>query len=90
MQLGQKQANALSVMLELQADCFAGVWGSFAARRGLLERGDVEEGLNAAAAILTGEGAEDWESGIEAAKVSIDSGASRDRLESLIKVSHDS
>jgi hypothetical protein len=43
--------NELSVMMELQADCFAGVWGYSAAQREMLERGDVEEGLNAAAAI---------------------------------------
>jgi predicted metalloprotease len=43
--------NALSVRLELQADCFAGVWGHFAARRNLLDPGDVEEGLRAAAAV---------------------------------------
>jgi hypothetical protein len=45
------QANELSVLMELQADCLAGVWGNSAARRGLLEAGDLEEGLNAAAAI---------------------------------------
>jgi predicted metalloprotease len=44
-------ANALSVRMELQADCFAGVWGHSTARRDILESGDVEEGLNAAAAI---------------------------------------
>ena len=44
------EANALSVRQELQADCFAGVWGNRAASR-LLEPGDVEEGLRAAAAI---------------------------------------
>jgi hypothetical protein len=44
-------ANALSVRMELQADCFAGVWGHHAARRDVLEPGDVEEGLRAAAAI---------------------------------------
>lgn len=43
--------NQLSVMMELQADCFAGVWGNSTQRREMLERGDVEEGLNAAAAI---------------------------------------
>jgi len=48
----REQANALSVQLELQADCFAGVWGKLANReRDWLEAGDVEEGLAAAAAI---------------------------------------
>ena len=45
----QEQANDLSVRLELQADCFAGVYGNFS--REYLEPGDVEEGLRAAAAI---------------------------------------
>jgi len=44
-------ANQLSVRLELQADCLAGVWGHSTAQRNLLEAGDIEEGLNAAAAI---------------------------------------
>ncbi|HEX5069179.1 MAG TPA: neutral zinc metallopeptidase [Vicinamibacterales bacterium] len=44
-------ANAVSVRQELQADCLAGVWGHYAAQRGRLETGDLEEGLNAAAAI---------------------------------------
>ncbi len=46
-----ERANQISVALELQADCFAGVWGHHAARRDVLEPGDVEEGLRAAAAI---------------------------------------
>lgn len=45
------QANALSVRLELQADCFAGVWGHSMNARGKLEPGDMEEGMTAAAAI---------------------------------------
>ncbi len=46
-----RNENAYSVAMELQADCFAGVWGHETAQRGILERGDAEEGLNAAAAI---------------------------------------
>ena len=43
--------NAKSVQLELQADCFAGVWGNMAAQKNQLDQGDVEEGLNAASRI---------------------------------------
>jgi uncharacterized protein len=51
-QVGETEANALSVMMELQADCFAGIWAHHAHEaRQILEEGDVEEALNAAAAI---------------------------------------
>ncbi len=43
--------NDLSVRLELQADCLAGVWGQSTAQRDILESGDVDEGLQAAAAV---------------------------------------
>lgn len=46
-----EQANALSVRLELQADCYAGVWGHAAAARNVLEPGDADEALGAAASI---------------------------------------
>ena len=49
---GEREANSLSVRLELQADCLAGVWAKNAdAARGILEAGDVEEALRAATAI---------------------------------------
>ena len=48
----EREMNALSVRLELQADCFAGVWANLSQRsKGWLEQGDVEEALNAAAQI---------------------------------------
>ena len=50
--MSQAEANALSVRLELQADCLAGVWANRAHKaRNILESGDVEEALNAASAI---------------------------------------
>jgi predicted metalloprotease len=51
-QVGESEANALAVMMELQADCLAGIWAHHTERaEQILERGDIEEGLNAAAAI---------------------------------------
>jgi predicted metalloprotease len=44
-------ANELSVAMELQADCFAGIWGHSTQQRQILEEGDVEEALGAAAAV---------------------------------------
>lgn len=50
--VSEKEANKLSVMLELQADCLSGVWAHHADKaRKILEQGDVEEALNAASAI---------------------------------------
>lgn len=50
--VSEAEANAISVRVELQADCFAGIWAHNANQsRQILEAGDVEEGLNAAAAI---------------------------------------
>ena len=47
----KKEANALQVKMELQADCFAGVWGHLMKKRGILEAGDLEEALKTATAI---------------------------------------
>jgi uncharacterized protein len=49
--VSDRERNALSVRMELQADCFAGVWGYHAKQRNLIEPGDFEAGLRAAAAI---------------------------------------
>ncbi len=46
-----REINPLSVKLELQADCFAGIWAHSTQQRGLLEKGDVESALGAAAAV---------------------------------------
>jgi uncharacterized protein len=51
-QVGETEANSLSVMMELQADCLAGIWAHHTERAAqILEQGDVQEGLDAAAAI---------------------------------------
>jgi len=47
----EKQVNQLSVKMELQADCFAGVWGHYMQKENILEAGDLQEALNAAEAI---------------------------------------
>jgi predicted metalloprotease len=49
--MSETEANEMSMRVELQADCFAGVWGHFTAQKGILEKGDAEEALNAAAQI---------------------------------------
>jgi len=46
-----KMANAISVRVELQADCYAGVWANSTEQRDLLQQGDVESAMNAAAAV---------------------------------------
>ncbi|MEH3125098.1 neutral zinc metallopeptidase [Agrobacterium cavarae] len=46
--MSESQANALSVKVELQADCYAGIWGKSTQQKGILEAGDLEEALNAA------------------------------------------
>jgi predicted metalloprotease len=50
-QSSPQSGNRLSVMMELQADCLAGVWAHSTQQRGLLERADVESALGAAAAV---------------------------------------
>jgi uncharacterized protein len=50
-QSSKAEANALSVLLELQADCFAGIWGHHTAQRGLIGERDVEGAMNTAAQI---------------------------------------
>ncbi|KPB01202.1 KPN_02809 family neutral zinc metallopeptidase [Ahrensia marina] len=49
--MSQAESNAMSIRVELQADCFAGIWGYYTEQKGLLSRGDLEEALNAATQI---------------------------------------
>jgi uncharacterized protein len=51
MQSDRRNANEYSVRLELQADCYAGIWAHSTAKRDILDPGDVEEGLRAASAV---------------------------------------
>ncbi len=46
--MSAEEANAWSVRVELQADCYAGVWANYAGQQDLLESGDIEEAINAA------------------------------------------
>jgi predicted metalloprotease len=50
-QVDEVTANKLSVRVELQADCFAGIWAHYTEQKGILEKGDVDEALNAASQI---------------------------------------
>ncbi|CAN7452050.1 zinc metallopeptidase [Rhizobium sp. LjRoot98] len=49
--MSEADSNQMSVRVELQADCFAGIWGKYTEQKGLLEQGDLEEALNAATQI---------------------------------------
>ena len=46
--MSQSDANRMSIRVELQADCFAGVWAHYTAQKGILDKGDLQEALNAA------------------------------------------
>ncbi len=76
----QTDANAIQVLVELQADCYAGVWAHYAEnRRDLLEAGDVEEGLRAASAI--GDDTLQRRAGRPVRKESFTHGSSRERMQ---------
>ena len=49
--MSEADANQMSIRVELQADCFAGVWAHYTAQKGLLDKGDLQEALNAATKI---------------------------------------
>ena len=51
MQSDRRNANEYSVRLELQADCYAGIWGHSTAQRNILEEGDIDEGISAASSV---------------------------------------
>jgi len=76
---GQQEANAIQVKMELQADCFAGVWASVNDQmRNRLQPGDIEEGLNAAAAI--GDDALQRKAGQRVSPETFTHGTSRQRM----------
>jgi predicted metalloprotease len=77
-QMNPGQRNELSVRLELQADCYAGIWGHSTARRDLLDQSDVEDALTAAAAI--GDDRIQRTSGGRVAPESFTHGSSADRV----------
>jgi len=79
-QLGTAAANAVQVRVELQADCYAGVWGK---RTGLMEAGDMEEGLRAARAI--GDDALQSQAGQRPMPDSFTHGTSEQRMTALRK-----
>ena len=77
--VSQADANAVQVLVELQADCYAGVWAHHAEnRRDLLERGDLEEGLQAASSI--GDDALQRRSGRQIRPESFTHGTSQQRM----------
>lgn len=78
-QQNPRGANQLQVRMELQADCYAGVWA--AKNRSQIERGDLEEGMNAAAAI--GDDAIMERAGRSVSPESFTHGTSRQRMEAL-------
>jgi uncharacterized protein len=49
--MSEAASNQMSIRVELQADCFAGIWGKYTEQKGILEQGDLEEALNAATQI---------------------------------------
>lgn len=50
-QMGERRANLESIKVELQADCYSGIWAHHADRTGIVEEGDIDEALGAAAAV---------------------------------------
>ncbi|MBI1391150.1 MAG: flagellar biosynthesis protein FlgM [Alphaproteobacteria bacterium] len=77
--VGEVQRNALQVRMELQADCYAGIWAHDADRTaGILEPGDIEEGLRAASAI--GDDALQRQAGAEVRQETFTHGASDQRV----------